>query len=130
MTTDLLVTIGELAETTGTTVSAIRYYDEVGLVTPAARVGGKRRFSTDAIGRVSFIRRSQSAGFTLEDIKTILDDRAGQWPELVNDHLATLRSRRDQLDVMITTLEEVQRCGCSVVAECPRVTEGFRVTKC
>ena len=40
MTTDQLLTIGQLAETTGVTVTAIRYYDEVGLLTPAARVGG------------------------------------------------------------------------------------------
>jgi DNA-binding transcriptional MerR regulator len=68
------------------------------------------------------VRRAQDAGFTLSDVKTILDDQARRWPALVRDHLETLRTKRAQLDVMISMLEEVGRCGCEIVAECPRVS--------
>ena len=112
--------IGEVAQRTGVAVSAIRYYDELGIVTPSSRVGGKRRFSPDAVGTVSFVRRAQEAGFSLEEIKSILNDRSRQWPELVAAQLERLRAKRSELDVMIGLLEEVERCGCQVVAECPR----------
>lgn len=112
--------IGEVAVETGVAVSAIRYYDELGIVAPSSRVGGKRRFSPDVIGTVSFVRRAQEAGFTLEEIKRILDDQAGEWADLVAVQLDRLREKRAELDVMIATLEEVRRCGCQVVAACPR----------
>jgi DNA-binding transcriptional MerR regulator len=116
-----LLPIGQLAKATGVSISTIRYYDEIGIVNPAGRVGGKRRLAPEAIGRISFVRRAQEAGFTLSDIKTILDDQARLWPALVRTHLESLRTKRAQLDVMISMLEEVERCGCEIVAECPRV---------
>ena len=56
-----LLPIGEVARSTGLAVSAVRYYDEIGVITASARVGGKRRFDPDTVGRVSFIRRAQEA---------------------------------------------------------------------
>ena len=58
-----LLPIGEVADSTGVTVSAVRYYDEIGVITATTRIGGKRRFDPDTVGRVSFIRRAQEAGF-------------------------------------------------------------------
>ncbi len=113
--------IGQVAEAAGVSVSAIRHYDEVGLVHPTGRVGGKRRFGADAVARVSFIRQAQAVGFSLTDIKALLDDEDGEWLALLDDHLVGLRRRRDELDAMIAVLEEARRCGCDVVARCPRV---------
>ena len=115
-----LMAIGTLATATGVAVSALRYYDEVGLITPSTRIGGKRRFDSDAVGRVNFVRRAQQVGFSLEEIRSVLDDTAGTWNDVVVDKLAVLRSRRAELDSMIGMLEEVRVCGCRVVAECPR----------
>lgn len=123
MTVTTLLPIGELAGATGVSVSVIRCYDQLGIVTPVSRVGGKRRFAPEAIGRFSFVRRAQEAGLTLDDIKMILDDQARQWPAVVRNHLATLRERRAQLDAMISMLEQVERCGCEIVAECPSISE-------
>lgn len=123
MTPPILLTIGKLADETNVTVSAIRYYDEVGLVTPASRIGGKRRFTPDAIGRISFVRRAQAVGLSLDDIRTILDDGGEGWPLVVQRHLATLEQQRDELDTMISMLKEVRRCGCDVVAQCPKIAE-------
>lgn len=114
--------IGELAEASGVSVSAIRYYEKRGLVQPAARVGGKRRFDRGTVGRVNFVRRAREAGFALDDVRRILDDRSGEWPDIVSHHLDDLRRHRNELDVMITMVDEMRRCGCEVVAQCPRVS--------
>ncbi len=117
MTTELL-SIGQVAETTGLAVSALRYYDEIGLIQVSTRVGGKRRFHPETVGRVSFVQRSQEAGFSLEEIGLILDDTAGDWRELVLSKMVELSERRDRLDEMIALLGEIQKCGCEVVADC------------
>ncbi len=115
-----LLPIGEVADSAGVAVSAVRYYDEIGVITATARVGGKRRFDPDTVGRVSFIRRAQEAGFSLEEIRTILDETQGGWHDLVENKLVELSERRDRLDTMINMLAEIRDCGCDAVASCPR----------
>ncbi len=122
MTVVAELTIGQVAAAAEVGVSVIRYYDEFGLISPARRVGGKRRFDPGVVARVRFVRRAQASGFSLDDIKTLLDDRHGDWPGLVDRHLDDLRQRRNQLEAIIATLEEARRCGCDVVAQCPRVS--------
>ena len=116
-----LLRIGEVAETTGIAVSAVRYYEDIGVISATSRIGGKRRFGADTVGRVNFIRRAQEVGFSLDEIKTILDDEAGDWRDLVDDKLMELRGRRDRLDTMISMLAEIRECGCGAVASCPLV---------
>lgn len=120
MNDDTLLSIGDLAEATGVSVSALRYWHENELIATAARVGGKRRFAPTTAGRVNFIRRAQRAGFTHDEIRTLLRDEAGAWRSHVTQKLVELRSKRTELDEMIGMLEEVQTCGCTVVADCPR----------
>lgn len=115
-----VLTIGEVARATGLAVSAVRYYDEIGLIESATRVGGKRRFDPGIVGRVSFVQRSREAGFSLDEIKQILDDAAGDWRNLVDAKLTELADRRDKLDEMIEMLQELRTCGCEVVATCQR----------
>lgn len=117
-----LLPIGEVARSTGIAVSAVRYYEEIGVISSSARVGGERRFDPKTIGRVSFIRQAQEVGFSLEDIATILDDETGAWRGLVDDKLLELAERRDRLDTMIAMLSEIRACGCGAVASCPLVT--------
>ena len=122
MSSTRLLPIGEVAETTGIAVSALRYYEEIGVISSAARVGGKRRFDPATIGRVSFIQRAKEAGFSLEEIGTILDDETGSWRVLVDHKLIELTKRKDRLETMISMLAEIRECGCGAVASCPRVT--------
>ena len=118
---DDLLSVGEVAAATGLAVSAIRYYDELGLISTVTRIGGKRRFDRSVIGTVSFVTRAQEAGFTLREIGDILDDTAGEWNAMVKAKVMELMARRDRLDVVIGLLNEVRTCGCEVVAECPRI---------
>ncbi len=118
MSGDQLLSIGEVAGSTGLTVSAVRYYNDVGLITEACRVGGKRRFEPETIARIGFVKRGQNAGFSLEEIGLMLDDRSGGWRDLVDAKLAELVQRRAGLDAMIETLRQVRACGCSAPARC------------
>lgn len=120
MSTDLLP-IGAVSSATGVSISALRYYEDIGVIANVGRVGGKRRFHPDTVGRVSFVRRAQDVGFTLDEIRALLDDRRGDWVDLVEAKLHELRSRRERLDMMIGVLGEMQACGCEVVATCDRV---------
>ena len=63
-----MLTIGELAERTGVPTSALRYYDELGLVRPVRREGGQRRYDTEAVRQVGFVLLLRDIGFTLAEI--------------------------------------------------------------
>ena len=63
-----LLSIGELAQRTGLSVSAIRFYEEKGLVHPARNTGGQRRFLRADIRRLSFVLVAQEFGFTISEI--------------------------------------------------------------
>ncbi len=123
MSTQTLLQIGELAAATGTTISALRHYDDLGVITPVERVGGKRRFSAATIGRVNFVRGAQKFGFSLLEIRDILDDQSGRSRQLVEEKIAALRAQQVELATMISMLEEMKLCGCAVVAECPSLND-------
>jgi hypothetical protein len=67
-----LLTIGELARRTGVTTSALRYYDELGLVQPTRRVSGHRRYAVDAVAAVGVVRFFQEVGFMLAETKRLI----------------------------------------------------------
>ncbi len=120
--TDAL-SIGQVAETSGVSVSAIRYYEERDLVTPTGRVGDKRRFDLPTVDRLTFIKRAQGAGFSLDEIKVLLDDGAGESRTVLLERLESLRQSRAELDRTIAFLEQAVQCGCANVAQCQEVIE-------
>ncbi len=71
-----LLRIGELAKATGVAVSALRYYEEIGLIIPATKSETKYRYySSSDITLVNFVKKSQNLGFNLEEIAEILQER-------------------------------------------------------
>jgi len=72
--TQALHKIGEIALVSGLSVKTIRYYEELGLLTPLVQRGkaGYRLFDQSVFNRLAFIKRSQSLGLTLKEIKQIL----------------------------------------------------------
>ena len=69
-----LLLIGQIAEQSSIPIRTIRYYEDLGLLKSASRTeGGFRQFSPDALTRLSFIKRAQKLGLSLEEIKEILD---------------------------------------------------------
>jgi MerR family transcriptional regulator, copper efflux regulator len=65
--------IGELAEQAGISTKAIRYYEQVGILTPPARTpSGYRSYDDTALGRLSFVRAAQAVGLTLGEIRQVI----------------------------------------------------------
>jgi DNA-binding transcriptional MerR regulator len=92
-----LVPIGELARRTGVATSALRYYERIGLLSPAERVGGQRRhYSPSSAERVALIRLCQDAGFTLAEIGRLLaawSRGSRAWGRLAERKIAELDAR-------------------------------------
>ncbi len=96
--------IGELADRVGVKAQTIRYYERLGVLSPARRTAaGYRRYGPDAAAALAFIKKAQALGFSLDDIKRVLDlSRAGRAPcstvlALAKDHLEELDQRIEQL---------------------------------
>ncbi len=69
------LTIGEVAERAGLRTSALRYYEEAGLLEPTTRVSGQRRYDESALERLTVIQFCQQLGFTLAEIRLLLLSR-------------------------------------------------------
>src|SRR5688572_27128423 len=65
------LSIGEVARRTGIRPSALRYYEEAGILPHAARIGGKRRYDANLIQRLELLQVAQQAGFSLDEIKVL-----------------------------------------------------------
>jgi len=66
------LSIGEVAEKTGTSISAIRFYEREGLLPAAERVSGQRRFIEETVQRLGIIDVAKQAGFSLEEVGILL----------------------------------------------------------
>lgn len=126
------LTIGKLANATATKVETVRYYERIGLLgAPARSDGNYRLYDQAALGRLSFIRRARDLGFSLEEVRQLLDlsdDRArpcSAVDELARAHLgavdrkiADLRSLRRELGSL------VEQCSHGTIADC-RIIEAL-----
>ena len=95
-------TIGGLAKTAGVGVETVRYYQRRGLLSEPARPPGEvRRYGEQDLKRLRFIRSAQAAGFTLNEIKELLDldaaDDRARARELARDRVAALDERIEEL---------------------------------
>jgi len=124
MSSSSLLSIGDVAAATGLRVSAVRYYDGIGLISASERVGGKRRFDRATVARIRLIREAQAAGFSLDEITAMLDSK-GDWNDMVAHKLIELTAHRDRLDGLIATLEGIRSCGCGSITTCERFDERF-----
>lgn len=119
------VSIGYVAKRTGLAVSAIRFYEEEGLVCPGRDRGGRRVFARGDIRRLSFVRIAQRLGFSLTDIR----DALASLPEGRNptreDWARLAEGFRDEIDARINGLQALREkldgcigCGCLSLDRC------------
>lgn len=119
------MSIGDVAARTGLATSALRYYEAEGLISSERNTSGHRRYSSDVVRRVSFIRTAQRVGVSLEEIGEALaslpngrtptardwDRLASAWRPVLDERIAVLTRLRDQLDGCIG-------CGCLSLSAC------------
>lgn len=100
--------IGELAAATGTTTKTLRFYEDSGLLPPAARTpAGYREYDQTTVARLDFIRRGRAAGLTLAQIREVLDVRdRGRAPCAHVAELLAVRLR--DLDAQIADLHALR----------------------
>jgi DNA-binding transcriptional MerR regulator len=119
---DDTLTIGELARRTGAAPSALRYYEEIGLLVPAGRVSGQRRYGPDTVGVVGSILFLADVGFTLAEIKQLMAARSaspGAWRELARRKLAELDERIAEAQTARVAVEHAIACPHDDIVTCP-----------
>ena len=128
--TPRLLSIGELAERTGVPTTALRYYDELGLVTPTARESGRRRYAASAVAEVGVIRFLREVGFTLAEVSSFLAvDKPRSRREIIDRKLAEVVEQQRQLEVAREVLEHGRHCPADDPMRCSRfwsIIEGHR----
>ena len=121
------LTIGKLASAGGVGVETIRFYQRNGLLETPTREDGIRRYGSDDVRRLRFIRQAQSAGFTLEQIKELLDldasDDRARARELATSRVAALDAKIAELKQARDALRRLARdCGAGGPGPCPILT--------
>ena len=119
------LSIGEIAARTGLAISAIRYYEEEGLIAPWRNAAGRRRFQRADIRRLSFVMIAQQFGFTLPQIRVELDrlprHRAptkADWARISRTFRSGLDTRIARLEKLRDTLDGCIGCGCLSLDAC------------
>jgi MerR family redox-sensitive transcriptional activator SoxR len=127
------LSIGELADRTGLSVSAIRYYEAQGLVTAERNAGGQRRFMRSDIRRLSFVLITQQFGFTIEQIRaqlqTLPQERTPNkqdWTRISRDIRRALDEKIDTLNQLRDQLDGCIGCGCLSLQKCKLYNPGDR----
>jgi DNA-binding transcriptional MerR regulator len=122
-----LLTIGELARRAGVTTSALRYYEELGLLPPPARVSGQRRYPESAAGLVGTILLYSDAGFTLAEQKALMASHAsapGVWKQLAQRKLAELDEQIARAQAAREAISHGLRCPHEDITQCPNFNAG------
>ena len=109
------LTIGKLAASAGVGVETIRFYQRKGLIGTPPRDGGIRRYGSQDLRRLRFIRHAQAAGFTLDQIRELLELDARDDRPRARD---LARARIAALEEQITKLRTAQRALKQLAAEC------------
>jgi MerR family redox-sensitive transcriptional activator SoxR len=125
------LTIAELAARSGAAPSALRYYEDLGLICAQRTVGHQRRYPRYMLRRVAFIRAGRRIGLSLRDIKAALDqlpaDKAptrAQWARAARAWQARIDQQVAELQAMSQTLGSCIGCGCLSLRRCALYNPG------
>ncbi len=130
---DDLLTIGEIAARSGVATSALRFYEERGLIASDRTPAGHRRYPRSVLRRVAFIVFAQRVGLTLDEIR---DELAGlpdgrvpnrrDWSRLSSSWSARIDARIAELERLRAGLAECIGCGCLSLDRCAYANPGDR----
>jgi MerR family redox-sensitive transcriptional activator SoxR len=118
-------TISEVARQIGLQPSAIRYYERIGLLPPAQRISGQRRYDSTILYRLAIVQRARQLGFTLEEIRQLflgfrnVTRASERWQKLSQRKLAELDVLMDGIRTVRRLLKKMmQDCRCDTLNQC------------
>src|SRR5215813_8813339 len=119
------LTISDVARRVGLHASAIRYYEQIGLLPRAQRVNGQRRYDATTLYRLAIIRRARQLGFTLDEIRQLffgfrnVTRASERWHTLSRKKLAELDRLMDGIKTVRKVLVKViRKCRCETLDQC------------
>jgi MerR family redox-sensitive transcriptional activator SoxR len=119
------LTIGQVAERSGVPHTALRFYEESGLIAAERTAGNQRRYPRAVLRRLAFIRTAQRVGLSLEQIRDALGGLPDGRPPTKSDWARLSRSWRTELDTRIDALQRLRDrltscigCGCLSLRSC------------
>ena len=120
-----LLTISEVARQVGLQPSAIRYYEQIGILLPPQRISGQRRYDTTVLYRLAVIQRARQTGFTLNEIQQLffgfgnVTRASERWQKLSRRKLAELDGLMDGIKTVRRLLKKMmQNCRCDTLEQC------------
>lgn len=120
-----LISIGQLASRVGISVSAIRFYEEKGLVSSTRNAGGQRRFLRSTVRRLSFVLITQKLGFSIQEIAAHLsvlpkerNPTKKDWQKIGQQIRESLDARIREMTLMRDRLDGCIGCGCLSLKVC------------
>jgi MerR family redox-sensitive transcriptional activator SoxR len=130
------LTIGEVAKRSGVATSALRFYEEQGLIHSERTDSGHRRYPRAVIRRVAFIVFAQRIGLSLEEIGAELAKlprnrvpEHSDWAKLSRDWKARIQERIAELERLRAGLSECIGCGCLSLDRCQLANPGDRAAR-
>lgn len=118
--------IGDVSKQTGCKIETIRYYERIGVIDPPPRRGAYRDYGPRDIERLRFVRRARELGFSLEEVRALLDLTPGpdvhcdQVQSIAEQHLGNVRAKLADLARMETALTKlIRQCGTTSDDRCP-----------
>lgn len=120
-----LLTIGQVSARSGVAASALRYYEDQGLIASTRTAGGARRFPRTVLRRLAFVRAAQNVGLSLAEAREALATLPEGRPPTARDWARLSRGWRARLDEQIAALQQLRDgldscigCGCLSLGRC------------
>ena len=116
--------ISDVARVFGLRTSAIRYYEQIGILPSPIRKNGQRRYEKSVLFRLAVVQRARESGFTLDEIRELFFGFGSstrppkRWHALSERKIVELRIRMKRLKLMETLLKQMQACRCNALEEC------------
>jgi len=116
--------ISEVARVFGLRTSAIRYYEQIGILPPPLRKNGQRCYDKSVLYRLAVVQRGREMGFTLDEIRELFfgfepgTSPPKRWHQVSKRKIAELRNRMKRLKMMETLLKRMEKCHCAALEEC------------
>lgn len=130
------LTIGEVAARSGVATSALRYYEDRGLIASTRASSSHRRYERPVLRRVAFIVFAQRVGLSLEEIRDELDKlpagrvpKRRDWAKLSSGWTARIDERIAELERLRAGLTECIGCGCLSLDRCKLANPGDRAAR-